>query len=400
MTEARQWLRFQRIGLLTDTYDEINGVTNTYHRLVRYCRDNGVRLDVFCPTGERDSDEDLGTVKIHRVRQTAKIPFDADLKFDLKVISPKIGMYFVKNRFDLVHASSPGNMGLQAITLSYYHRLPLVGVYHTALPEYAEERALRLGRKLIPTLKRTGFWENLTWHFVTWFYNKCDLVLSPSEHIRGVLREKLESEVRIFSRGIDLERFNPRHRRRRDGVNILYVGRMTVEKGLDDLAQCFDDIDDANLVFVGDGPYRAELEAAGRNNFIFKGYLKGEALSAEYASADIFVFPSKTDTFGNVVLEAMASGLPVVVTDRMAPKELVENGVNGFVAAGRDDMKQRIKALVADAGLRKRMGEASRELAERRTWDSVLEQLFEDYYYVKMNYDYARKCKFFEPFSG
>ncbi|UCF06052.1 MAG: glycosyltransferase family 1 protein [bacterium] len=399
ITKAREWLQFQRIGLLTDTFDEINGVTNTYHQLVRYAREHEVRLDLFCPSQDDDSDEKLDTVTIHRVKQAAKIPFDSDLGFDLKIISPRIGMYFVKNRFDLIHASSPGNMGLQALTLSYYHRLPLVGVYHTALPEYAEERALKLGKRIIPQLKSTGFWENITWRFVTWFYNKCDLVLSPSNHIREVLEGKLESEVSIFSRGIDLEQFNPRRRERRNGVNVLYVGRVAVEKGLDDLAHCFRDIDDANLIFVGDGPYRAELESTGRENFIFKGYLRGEALGTEYASADLFVFPSKTDTFGNVVLEAMASGLPVIVTDRMAPRELIEDGVNGFIVKDRSEMKERIGLLMRDGGLRKRMGKASRRLAEQRTWDSVFDKLFEDYFSVKMNYDYARKCKLFEPFS-
>ena len=392
MKNAKQWLPFQRIALLTDTFDEINGVTNTYHQLVTYCEKNDIRLDLFCPTQEKDSDEEAGTVKIHRVRQTAKIPVYSDLSFDLKLISPRIGMYFVNNRFDIIHASSPGNMGLQALTLSYYHRLPLVGVYHTALPEYAEETALKVGKKLIPTLKRTGFWENLTWHFIKGYYNQCDLVFSPSEHIRKVLEDRLKTEVRIFSRGIDLEQFNPRYREERTGLNVLYVGRVSVEKGLDDLVYAFEDIDNANIIFVGDGPYRKELEERARRNFVFKGFLRDASLSAEYASADLFVFPSRTDTFGNVVLEAMASGLPVIVTDRMAPKELVEDGRNGFIVRDREEMREKIGLLLRDSALRKKMGETSRQLAEKRTWNAVFEKLFEDYLYVKMHYEYARKC--------
>lgn len=399
MSTATEWLRYQRIGILTDTFDEINGVTNTYHQLVQYCSDHGVKLDVFCPTREVDSDEELGSVKIHRVRQSVGVPVYSDLNFDLKVISPRIGMYFVKNRFDLIHASSPGNMGLQALTLSYYHRLPLVGVYHTALPEYAEDRAVKIGRKLIPTLKRTGFWENLTWRYVTWFYDHCDLVLSPSEHIRGVLEEKLRTEVKVFSRGIDLDRFNPRYRERRPGVTVLYVGRVSVEKGLDDLAEAFTGVEDAKLVVVGDGPYRKELEERVGDTVVFKGFLHGEALSTEYASADIFVFPSKTDTFGNVVLEAMASGIPVIVTDQMAPRELVEDGRNGFIVRNREEMREKITLLAGDPSLRGRMGEESRRLAEKRTWGRVFETLIEHYFYTKMSYDYARKCKLFEPFN-
>ena len=399
MSTAREWLRFQRIGILTDTYDEINGVTNTYHQLVRYCRDQGVRCDIFCPTQEADSVEELGSVTIHRIHQTAGVPVYSDLNFDLKVISPRIGMYFVKNRFDLIHTSSPGNMGLQALTLSYYHRLPLVGVYHTALPEYAEDCAVKIGRKLIPRLKRTGFWENLTWRYVTWFYDHCDLVLSPSDHVRNVLEERLKSEVRIFSRGIDLAQFHPDHRVERPGMTVLYVGRVSVEKGLDDLAHAFEGVKGAKLVVVGDGPYRRELESRAGNEVVFKGFIRGDALSAEYASADLFVFPSKTDTFGNVVLEAMASGLPVIVTDRMAPKELVEDGRNGFVVRNRDEMRERMELLLRDASLRGEMGKASRRQAENRTWEGVFEKLFEDYYRVSTSYDYARKCKLFEPFN-
>lgn len=399
MSTASEWLQFQRIGILTDTFDEINGVTNTYRRLLRHCRENGVRIDLFCPTRDDDSVEQRGSVTIHRIHQTAGVPVYSDLNFDLKVISPRIGMYFVKNRFDLIHASSPGNMGLQALTLSYYHRLPLVGVYHTALPEYAEDRAVKIGRKLIPTMKRTGFWENLTWRYVTWFYDQCDLVLAPSACVRDVLGEKLRTEVRIFSRGIDLERFDPRFRRERSGLTVLYVGRVSVEKGLDDLAHAFSGVEGATLLVVGDGPYRRELEERTGGNVVFKGFLEGGELSAAYASADIFVFPSKTDTFGNVVLEAMASGLPVIVTDRMAPRELVEEGRNGFVVRSRDEMRERIALLLRDAALRKRMGAASRRLAVDRTWPRVFEKLFEDYLYVKMNYDYARKCKLFEPFN-
>lgn len=399
MKNAKQWLQFQRIGILTDTFDEINGVTNTYHQLVRYCQENEIKLDVFCPTQDKDSDEEMGTVKIHRVRQTAKIPVYSDLNFDLKLISPKIGMYFVNNRFDVIHASSPGNMGLQALTLSYYHRLPLVGVYHTALPEYAEETAVKMGKKIIPTIKRTGFWENLTWHFVKRYYNQCDLVLSPSEHIKIVLEDRLKTEVRIFSRGIDLEQFNPHYREQRPGINVLYVGRISVEKGLDDLVYAFKDVDNANLILVGDGPYRKELEERAKRNVIFKGFLRSTSLSKEYASADLFVFPSQTDTFGNVVLEAMASGLPVIVTDQMAPKELVEDGQNGYIVRDRDEMREKIMLLIHDVGLRKKMSKNSRRLAERRTWMSVFEKLFEDYMHIKMNYDYARKCILFEPFN-
>jgi glycosyltransferase involved in cell wall biosynthesis len=151
-----------------------------------------------------------------------------------------------------------------------------------------------------------------------------------------------------------------------------------VDKNLETLVEIFRDRRDVDLVVAGDGPERGWLAAA-LPNARFTGHLPPEELAAEYASADLFVFPSETETFGNVALEAMASGLPVVTSDVMAPQELIEEGVNGFVGAVGVDFHLKVERLIEDPARRRRMGVHARESALTRRWESVFETLLEDY---------------------
>ncbi len=159
---------------------------------------------------------------------------------------------------------------------------------------------------------------------------------------------------------------------------MLYVGRVSTEKNLDVLTEIFKDQPEAKLMVVGDGPYRAEMQQL-IPEASFTGFLQGEALSQAYASADIFVFPSTTDTFGNVVREAMSSGVPVVVTDKMGPKEQVVQGETGFITTDTADLAAKLNLLIRDEALRKKMGKNARNYALTQNWDAVFETLFEDY---------------------
>ena len=189
----------------------------------------------------------------------------------------------------------------------------------------------------------------------------------------------------VFSRGVDARRFSPEHRRESSGTTVLYVGRVSVEKNLPLLARIFRRHGDARLQVVGDGPFRRRMgqEAPAAN---FTGFLTGLELSRAYASADLFAFPSETDTFGNVVLEAMSSGLPVVVTDKMGPRELVDHGSNGFVASNDREFESCLNRLIRDPELRRRMGARSRQMALERTWDAVFGSLFDCYREVVQGY--------------
>jgi glycosyltransferase involved in cell wall biosynthesis len=242
-----------------------------------------------------------------------------------------------------------------------------VAHYHTELPDYALK--LTRDRKIAAIVRG----------WTSWFYRQAERVVVPSQATaRSVRSLGVDAErISLLPRGVDTELFTGKkrepHEWERFGMNgarkLLYVGRVSREKGLDHLMEAFNRLraerDNVELVVVGDGPYKAELEKLGDGSVAFVGYQRGDQLARLYASADVFVFPSTTDTFGNVVLEAQASGVPAVVANQGGPAEQVTPGVNGFVVNPEDahEMAQAICSLLDDEGLRRDMGRAARHRA-------------------------------------
>jgi len=367
-----------KIALFTDTYDQINGVANTFRYLTHYFRKHNLLLDIYTHSDNSDTVEELGTVRILRYKPTIPVDIYFDMIFDLKFPRFRILKECKNRHYDIIHTATPGSMGLNALVAAG-SKIPLIGSYHTSVPEYVKERIDTIVSKFhLPTEHSGERSEEGTWEYMKWYYNKCKLVLAPSEHTKALLETKLKPEIEIFSRGIDVERFNPSHRVESDGVNVLYVGRVSVEKNLDILTNIFRDRHDARLTIVGDGPYLNEMKKK-CPSAIFTGFLDGEDLSREYASSDIFVFPSTTDTFGNVVLEAMSSGLPVIVTNKMGPKELVAEGENGFIAVDDSDFERKLDVLIGDQTVRKKIGANARKYALTRSWDDVFSRLYTYY---------------------
>ena len=366
------------IAVFTDTLDQVNGVSNTYHYLAAYCRRRKIELDFFT-YGSRTSLEKQGSVRIFRYRPRLPVRYYAGLVFDLWTPRGNLLEDCRQGGYDLIHAATPGSMGLNALAAARKLRLPLVGVYHTALPEYVgtRRRSLMARLGLPPDLLERSMLEGC-WKFVEWFYGHCQKVLAPSRSIAPTLARRTRVPMDRFSRGVDTRKFSPAHRREPARTTVLYVGRVSVEKNLPMLARIFRRRGDACLQVVGDGPFRKRMEQEAPNAK-FTGFLTGLELSRAYASADLFAFPSETDTFGNVVLEAMSSGLPVVVTDKMGPQELVEHGSNGFVASDDREFELYLNRLIQDEGLRESMGARSREMALERTWDAVFGSLFDCY---------------------
>jgi glycosyltransferase involved in cell wall biosynthesis len=248
-------------------------------------------------------------------------------------------------------------------------------------------------------LTQDPFIVQLIWKYIVWFYNQMELVFAPSRSTAEELQEKGVSpdKIRIFPRGVDIERFHPAKRNgflegRVRGENItklLYVGRVSREKNLEILVRVFKKLlqDQAavHLVIVGDGPYLEDMqqELAG-TPCTFTGYLHGEDLAAAYASSDLFIFPSTTDTFGNVVLEAQASGLPVIVTDAGGPQENVLDGKTGLIVRGDSEknLLAAIKSLLARPERRKEMGLRARRYMEERPFEAAFQstwRLFEQH---------------------
>ena len=374
-----------KIAVFTDTFDEINGVASVYQRLVEYCVDKDIHLELFA-LSNITSIEEKNNVKIHRIKTLLPMEIQPDLSFDLVWLNPKLVAYFRSNKFDLIHVATPGTMGLNALLLSKIYKIPIIATYHTHIPEYVKERVIKLIKKTNLKIDRIAQGsENLTWEFMKIYYNRFKLVLAPSDYTKKDLENKLNVKIGIFSHGVDINLFHP-NKNNKDfkeqynlGLSALYVGRIAVEKNLDFLVEVFKEVNRVNLVFVGDGPHRKDLEKKG--NALFLGFKEGEELAQIYSSCDFFVFPSTTDSFGMVVLEAMASGLPILVSDKGGPKEVILDNMNGFVIKSNDkkEWKEKIISLARDAKLRKKMGAMSRDLAVRRSWEKIFNDLYKTY---------------------
>jgi glycosyltransferase involved in cell wall biosynthesis len=288
------------------------------------------------------------------------------------------------NNFTHILAATPGPLGLAALAIARILKLPVWGTYHTALPQYAQY------------LTEDQSVEGMMWKYITWFYQQMDAVFVPSRSTGAELEAKGidPHRIRIYPRGVDLELFHPTKRngflesryQLPDGVKLLYVGRVSKEKNLQLLGRVFKSLlrthPQAHLVIVGDGPYLEEMrqEMAGAP-CLFTGYLEGEDLAAVFASCDLFLFPSTTDTFGNVVLEAQASGLPVIVTDSGGPQENVLPGETGLVVPADDEggFLHAINSLLAEPRRLKEMGQAARQYMQGRSFDHAFHTAWQMY---------------------
>ena len=285
-----------------------------------------------------------------------------------------------RDAVDLIHITTPGPMGLAARHLASALNVPIVGSYHTHLGDYA--RTLSGSRRLGDALEA----------YMRWLYGDCERLLVPSEATRSLLvsRGYRASTLGIWSRGIDTGRFRPglRSSALREAWNvsddrpaILYAGRLSREKGLDVLPRVHEALARRGLphrfVFAGDGPMQEELAKILREA-VFTGTLAHDDMAVAMASADLFFFPSATDSLGNVVLEAQASGLPVLVTDRGGPRENLVRDVSGHVlpAGDAEAFAARLADLLTDPDRRRRMGAAARSYALTRGWPRALDALF------------------------
>jgi glycosyltransferase involved in cell wall biosynthesis len=279
---------------------------------------------------------------------------------------------------DLVFLANPALLGLVGLRHARALDLPVVASYHTDIPYYTEQYGLGLLREP-------------AWAYFRWLHNQADLNLCPSRFTKRQLLAQGFERVQVWPRGVDHDRFHPGHRsqhwrERLSGGHpgtplLLYVGRLAPEKRVDWLRPVLDALPEARLAIVGDGPSRAELEErfAGTPT-VFTGYLRGEDLSHAYASADVFCFPSDSETFGNVVLEAMASGLPVITPNAGGQVDHVRHDEHGFIfpSEDRQALVKQVTRLIDDPRLARQMGARARAYARTQTWDAILGKLFEN----------------------
>jgi phosphatidylinositol alpha 1,6-mannosyltransferase len=362
-----------RIALICETFlPDVNGVTTTLCRLLEHIRRSGHEAVLFAPAGAPD--EYAGT----RVVPLNGMPFP--LYPEVKFTPPQPGITAQLRQFkaDLVHLVGPAIMGAMVPYLAHNLKLSVISSYHTDFGEYSRHYGL-------------GFLKGSVNAWLRWIHNRCRVTLCPSTFTRNALRAEGFRRLKVWGRGVDTERFHPAHRseawRAAVGLQegeklLLYVGRLANEKRIHLLPEALNGMENTRLVFVGDGPARAELQRRCANLPVhFTGYLKGQELATAYASADAFVFPSDTDTFGQVIQEAMASGLPVVGARSGGTLDLVREGVNGrlFAPGVASDLRAQLRRVTADDDTRNAMGHAGRAMAERRSWPVVMDELLAHY---------------------
>jgi glycosyltransferase involved in cell wall biosynthesis len=288
--------------------------------------------------------------------------------------------YIQSERFTELIISTPGPVGLTALVAAKILDIRAVGIYHTDFPQY------------VRILTQDNYMETLAWNFMQWFYSQLDMIFVNSEYYRQrwIARGIAPERLKIFPRGIDTRLFNPSLRdpkfwshfgKAPEEIGLLYVGRISKEKNLDVAARAVARLRKkglpVRLLIVGDGPYLKELRHIAPEA-CYTGYLKGKELGAAYASSDVFIFPSTTDTFGNVVLEAQAAGLPCVVSDQGGPAELITDGVEGFITRSLDvdDFAEAIRRLATDSELRRQMGDHARQRVQDRNWSNAFRQFW------------------------
>lgn len=360
-----------RLSVVTETYPpEINGVARTVGRMLQEALAAGHELEVVRPHQGEEAHEVPAGVETVWVRAIA-LPRYPGLHMGWPAHG-RLVRRWRERRPDLVHLVTEGPLGLAALLAARRLGIPLTSALHTNFDAYGAHYGLGWLRGAIAAYLRA-------------FHNATALTFVPTRRQCDALRAAGYRRVEVLARGVDTALFSPA---RRDaalrahwgvgaqGVAVLYVGRLAPEKNLDLLARAFQAIagvqPQAKLVVVGDGPLAARWRRE-HPEFVFCGPRRGEDLAAHYASADCFLFPSLTETFGNVVLEAMASGLPVVGYDEAAVAECIEDGANGLACPPGDEEAFITQAcrLATDASLRWRLGAAARTEASRRSWADI-----------------------------
>jgi glycosyltransferase involved in cell wall biosynthesis/predicted metal-dependent phosphoesterase TrpH len=355
-----------RVALVADGVGAMHGVTHTLDEL----QARGVPgFDVEVIGTDPSVDRRLPAVR------EVDIPFYAGLQVGVPSL-PGIVEALAEGRYDVVHLCSPGPCGVAAAGLARVMDLPVLGSYHTELAAYTAQRT------------GDGALELMMTQALRAFYGGCDHVLSPSPASDAVLHELGIDAARIgrWDRGVDLARFDPAKRAApADGrVHVLYAGRLTREKGADLLADAFlrarERDPRLHLTLAGGGPEEDELRARLGEHATFLGWQDGDELARTYASADVFLFASRTDTFGQVLLEAQASGLAVVAVDEGGPRSLVDDGRTGLLRpADADALADAVCRLAEAPLLRKALAANALHAVRARTWEASLGRLADGY---------------------
>jgi glycosyltransferase involved in cell wall biosynthesis len=363
-----------RIAIFTETFlPKVDGIVIVLCHFLDYLSDQGHEVLLFAPGGGPDQYACADVIGLRGYRfflypELTLVPPVKGIRKPLLDFSP-----------DLIYLVNPASLGLAGIPYARLLGVPLVASYHTDVPGFAARWGM-------------GYTQRPLWAYFRQVYNRADLIYVPSHFTRQQIEAHGFKRVKVWSHGVDSQLFSPAKRSEemrarltcgeREKTLLLYVGRVAAEKRIDWLLPTMQKHSNVRLAIVGDGPARATLEKKFSGTpTVFTGYLYDEELAQAYASADIFTFPGANETFGNVVIEAMSSGLPVLVPNSGGLLDFVEDGINSllFDAENPEDMNLAIQQFLAEPELTRKIGRAARVKAETLSWDSVNEEVIKDF---------------------
>ncbi|MEK3881934.1 glycosyltransferase family 1 protein [Paenibacillus sp. PL2-23] len=380
-----------RVAIFTDTFvPDVNGVARTLKRWTNYLEKRGIECLVFAP--EPPGAEDSPALP-NSVERFASLPFFLYPECRLAFPSP----IHIRNSIaafnpHLIHVATPFNLGLSGIRAARKFKIPLIASYHTNFDQYLPFYNLQ-------------WMEKLLWRYMEWFHRDCRSIFVPSASTLSDLAQRGwdEQKLHIWSRGVDASVFHPLVDRRehllRAGIDpasflVLFAGRLAPEKSVDTAIEAFaafqrNSCPEAKFVIAGDGPSAEALQAMCAREGVearFIGFQTPQELQRWYASADVMLFPSPTETFGNVVLEAMACGTPVIGADAGGVQDTIREGLTGFKRTPGDTaaFASALDLMYRDGEWRQTMGRNAHEYALSRSWDAIFDKLLDQCRYIAL----------------
>ncbi|MHB1686850.1 MAG: glycosyltransferase family 4 protein [Ignavibacteriaceae bacterium] len=359
----------------------IDGVTRVLYKLIEELNVRGIENIFISPIIPPKDEQPTAMFKVPSVTvpfyKEYRLPYFGQKKFEKKLLEFKP---------DIIHINSPCPLGYAALKFGLKHSIPVVATYHTHFASYAKYYKVKS-------------LESFSWNYFRSLYNRCESVYVPSIPILNELREHGLTSTEFLPHGVDTQTFNPgfkssdwkRNLGIEDKTALLFAGRLVWEKDLQTFADVYKILsakrNDIAFVLAGDGPIREDLKKI-MPEAKFLGYQTGSELSTTYASSDIFVFPSTTETFGNVTVEAMASGIPPICVKEGGAYGIIKDGVTGLIAEPRnaEDISDKIEKLLDQPELRNRIALQALEYAQTQSWKNVFDRLFKSYEEVIHNY--------------
>ena len=359
-----------------------DGVTRVLYRLIDGLKERGIKNIFFSPIIPLEDDQPTPMFEVPSVTfplykdYRVSVPGFKHFEKELSEFKP-----------DIIHINSPCSLGCAAIKYGQKNNIPVVATYHTHFTSYAKYYKIKV-------------LECFGWGYLKNLYNRCDRVYVPSKPIMNELFEHGLNKIEFLPHGVDTNMFNPKFKSDDwknelglgNKITLLFAGRLVWEKDLLTLAKVYKVLTskhhNAAFVLAGDGPIRKELEVM-MPDAVFLGNLSGDKLSTAYASSDIFIFPSTTETFGNVVLEAMASGLPPVCVREGGSYGMIDDGINGLIAEPHnpEDLAEKVETLLINPELRKKLALSAFKFSQTQSWEEIIDKLIRNYIEIIKNHN-------------